>query len=80
MSLGELLARKGEQARAVFYHVRAQRQIANVTIERSVELFMMEEKIDMVEYEQIIRLYHRTAKDASDAGFTSDPCKKCPQA
>lgn len=80
MSLSEALARSGEQARAVFHHVRAQRQIASVTIERSVELFMVLEGIDMAEFDKILHAYNRTAKTARENGYEEKHCKTCPEA
>lgn len=80
MGIGEALARKSEQARAVFYHVGAQRQIANITIERSVEMFMIKEKIDMREFERVLDLYKKTSRTARENGYEEHPCTKCPQA
>jgi hypothetical protein len=80
MSLGDLLARKSEQARLVWNHVRAQRQIANISIERSVELFMVLEDIDMAKFDTVLALYHSTNRDAKAAGYEYPPCKKCPEA
>lgn len=80
MGLTDALARKSEQSRAVFNHVRAQRQIANVTIERSIELFMLLEGIDMIEFERVERNYRNAAAAAREDGFVETPCRKCPDA
>lgn len=78
--LADVLARKSEEARALFWSVCSYRHIANVTIERAVELHMSLCKMDMVHFDRMLRLYNSVAHDAKGLIEVPGLCKKCPEA
>ena len=80
MSVVEALARRSEEARAVFYSVTAYRHISNVSIERAIELHMVRFGIDMAEFERVSMMYHRCASDTRGLIDDIGPCRECPEA
>lgn len=78
--LAEVLARKSEESRALFWSVCSYRQISNVTIERAVELHMTLVKMDMVHFDRMLHLYNSAAHDARGLIDVPGLCKKCPEA
>ena len=80
MTPADALSRKSEKARALFWSVCSYRHIANVSIERAVELHMSLCKIDMAEFDNMIRMYNNVAHDAQGLIEVPGMCKKCPEA
>ncbi len=79
MNVAEALARRSEQARAVFYSVTAYRHISNVTIERAVELHMTLHGIDMARFDAVMEQYRSCVRDARGIMEIPGQCKDCPE-
>jgi hypothetical protein len=80
MSVADALARKTEQARAVFYSVVSYRHIANLSIERAVELHMSLFGIPMDQFDNVLQQYYACAREAKDMMKIPDMCRACPEA
>jgi hypothetical protein len=80
MSVADALARKTEQARAVFYSVVSYRHIANLSIERAVELHMSLFGIPMDQFDNVLKQYRSCANEAKDMMKIPDMCRACPEA
>lgn len=78
-SLTDLFTKFNVEAMSVYAHVTAQRQIANISIERSVELYMEATSIqDPDALRRLLGSYERVSALARTLGIHNDKCTTCP--
>lgn len=76
--VAEALSRRSESARAVFYTVTGIRKVANVSIERAVEVVMEMHGVDMAQFDNVIAMYKNCERDARSLMNIPAMCKVCP--
>lgn len=78
--LMDLFRSQNNEAIGVYEHVTAQQQIANVAVDRSIELYMAKNAVPPEDFDRLRKAFTRVAKLAAQLGLRDDKCKECPAA